>query len=160
MADQIQLRRDIAVNWTDTNPILAQAELGIETDTLKLKIGNGVDTWNVLDYHGAVGGYIVKNIITDETLESNAIVSAVTTNGGPIAAGTTLYTLTLPAAPEDEDIIQIIDGTGNSQDEPILIDRNGKLINNLTDDLTCDVNFFDIKLIYNSVTSNWALGGK
>ena len=53
MATRIQLRRDISTNWISNNPILAEGEIGIETDTNKLKIGNGISTWNILNYYGA-----------------------------------------------------------------------------------------------------------
>ena len=42
---RIQLRRDTAANWVSNNPILLSGELGIETDSLKFKIGNG-SRWN------------------------------------------------------------------------------------------------------------------
>ena len=51
MATRIQLRRDISANWISRNPILAEGEIGIETDTNKLKIGNGVSAWNILNYY-------------------------------------------------------------------------------------------------------------
>lgn len=51
MADKIQLRRDIADNWTSADPILAQGEVGIETDTQKLKIGDGSTEWTSLLYY-------------------------------------------------------------------------------------------------------------
>jgi hypothetical protein len=47
MALRIQLRRDSASNWTANNPILLSGEIGIETDTLKFKIGNG-QRWNAI----------------------------------------------------------------------------------------------------------------
>jgi hypothetical protein len=50
MASIIQIRRDTAANWTANNPILAQGELGFETNTLKAKIGNGTTAWNSLGY--------------------------------------------------------------------------------------------------------------
>ena len=50
MADRIQIRRDTAANWALANPVLAIGELGFETDTLKLKIGSGTETWNTLSY--------------------------------------------------------------------------------------------------------------
>lgn len=50
MATQIKLRRATAEQWTTANPILAAGEAGFEVDTNKLKIGNGSDTWNALDY--------------------------------------------------------------------------------------------------------------
>ena len=53
MATRIQLRRDISANWVSNNPILAEGEIGIEIDTNKLKIGNGISTWNILNYYGS-----------------------------------------------------------------------------------------------------------
>jgi len=50
MAIQIQLRRDTAANWTSNNPTLAAGEAGFETDTNKLKIGDGTTAWNSLAY--------------------------------------------------------------------------------------------------------------
>lgn len=54
MATKIQLRRDLAANWTGTNPVLAQGEPGVELDTHKIKIGDGSTSWNDLAY--AAGG--------------------------------------------------------------------------------------------------------
>jgi len=48
MALKIQLRRDLSTNWTQNNPLLLNGEVGIETDTLKFKIGNGTQRWNSL----------------------------------------------------------------------------------------------------------------
>ena len=50
MAVQIQLRNDTASNWTTENPTLAQGEVGIETDTRLIKVGDGSTAWNDLDY--------------------------------------------------------------------------------------------------------------
>mgnify|MGYP000989738822 CR=1 FL=1 len=50
MANRIQLRRDGAQQWANVNPILAQGELGIELDTSRIKIGDGVTPWNSLKY--------------------------------------------------------------------------------------------------------------
>ena len=57
MADIIQIRRDTAANWTSANPTLAQGELGIETDTLKIKAGTGSTAWTSLGYLIDTGGY-------------------------------------------------------------------------------------------------------
>lgn len=46
----IQVRRDTAANWTSANPTLAAGEPGLETDTGKLKIGNGTSAWASLAY--------------------------------------------------------------------------------------------------------------
>jgi len=53
--NRIQIRRDTAANWISANPTLAQGELGIETDTLKLKCGNGVTAWTSLAYYANTG---------------------------------------------------------------------------------------------------------
>lgn len=47
---KILLRRDTSANWTSTNPILANGEQGYETDTGRMKIGDGVKTWSQLAY--------------------------------------------------------------------------------------------------------------
>jgi hypothetical protein len=47
---QIQVRRGTAAQWTSTNPTLAAGEFGFETDTNKLKCGNGATAWNSLAY--------------------------------------------------------------------------------------------------------------
>jgi hypothetical protein len=47
---RFQLRRDTSQNWTTANPILADGEQGLEKDTGKLKIGDGVTRWNALSY--------------------------------------------------------------------------------------------------------------
>ena len=51
VADKIQIRRDTAANWTSSNPTLAQGELGLETDTSKLKAGTGSTAWTSLGYY-------------------------------------------------------------------------------------------------------------
>jgi hypothetical protein len=51
VAVQIQIRRDTADNWVEHDPILAQGEFGYEIDTDKIKIGDGIVTWNNLPYH-------------------------------------------------------------------------------------------------------------
>lgn len=51
MATRVQLRRDTASNWNSVNPTLAEGELGYETDTGKLKLGNGSTAWTSLGYY-------------------------------------------------------------------------------------------------------------
>lgn len=49
---RVQLRHDTAANWTSVGNslILLAGEFAYETDTGKLKIGDGVTTWNGLPY--------------------------------------------------------------------------------------------------------------
>jgi hypothetical protein len=50
---QVQVRRGTASQWTSANPTLASGEWGFESDTGKVKIGNGSSAWNSLGYTGA-----------------------------------------------------------------------------------------------------------
>lgn len=43
-------RYNTAAVWTSNNPVLLNGELGIESDTGKVKLGNGTATWTALDY--------------------------------------------------------------------------------------------------------------
>jgi hypothetical protein len=52
---QIQVRRGTAAQWVSANPVLAAGEFGFETDTNKLKCGNGSTVWNSLSYIAADG---------------------------------------------------------------------------------------------------------
>ena len=47
---RIQLRRGTAANWTSVNPVLAAGEAGFESDTRKIKVGDGSTSWTSLDY--------------------------------------------------------------------------------------------------------------
>lgn len=78
MADLIQFRRDTAANWTSANPILAQGELGFETDTSKYKLGDGSTAWNSLSY-GALSGAV------------GALDFTPTTDPSPPASNLTIY---------------------------------------------------------------------
>ena len=55
MAVQIQFRRGTASEWATVDPVLAVAEMGIETNTDLFKIGDGATRWNALDYGGLRG---------------------------------------------------------------------------------------------------------
>lgn len=49
--DRVLQRRDTAANWSSTNPILAEGEIGIITDGAKgYKIGDGLTRWNALEF--------------------------------------------------------------------------------------------------------------
>lgn len=52
LSQRIRHRRDTGANWTAANPVLANGELGIESDasSLRGKIGDGVTAWASLAY--------------------------------------------------------------------------------------------------------------
>lgn len=90
MADMIQIRRDTAANWTSANPILAQGELGAETDTSKIKIGDGTTAWASVPYLIDAGDYLTAT--STNTLTNKTITFAGNTLTG--VAPTTTPTLT------------------------------------------------------------------
>lgn len=55
MTDRMKHRRDTAATWTSVNPVLADGELAIETDTDRIKFGDGVTAWTSLPYFGTSG---------------------------------------------------------------------------------------------------------
>ena len=57
MPKTVQHKRGTAVVMTANNPILAAGEIGIETDTLRTKIGDGSTAWNSLAYQPLILSY-------------------------------------------------------------------------------------------------------
>ena len=47
---KIVLRNDLAATWASVNPKLLAGEIGIEKDTGLMKIGDGTNLWNDLEY--------------------------------------------------------------------------------------------------------------
>ena len=50
MAAVIQVKRGSASSWTSANTVLAAGEIGFETDTKKMKVGDGSTAWTSLAY--------------------------------------------------------------------------------------------------------------
>ena len=69
---RIQLKHGLAANWTKNNPVLLAGEVGIETDTLKMKVGDGISHWDTLGYLGADANDILA--IINENRDSCTIV--------------------------------------------------------------------------------------
>jgi len=93
---RIQIRRGTAQQWIDINPILSSGEQGLETDTGREKVGNGVDAWTDLPY---VTSFSTENInpidSTDNSVFFPVFVSD-TGNNTPrikktITAGSTVF---------------------------------------------------------------------
>ena len=76
VADIIQLRRDTASNWTSANPTLAQGELGVETDTSKIKVGDGSTAWSSLSYLIDTGNYVTPTYTGDIDITGELIVDS------------------------------------------------------------------------------------
>lgn len=51
LTTRILMRSDTRENWVQNNPILLKGEIGLELNTKRYKIGNGIDTWDLLQYY-------------------------------------------------------------------------------------------------------------
>ena len=57
---RIVLRNDTSTAWTEANPTLLLGEAGYETDTHRLKFGDGTTAWNDLPYFGEEAESVAK----------------------------------------------------------------------------------------------------
>ena len=71
---QIQIRRDTAANWTAANPVLADGEWALETDTRLLKLGDGTTAWDSLDYFS---GGVVNLVDLQDVAAANRVEGSV-----------------------------------------------------------------------------------
>lgn len=55
---KIRFRRGTALEWIRENPVLDVGEPGYETNTKKLKLGDGTSRWNALPYLSSEGGEV------------------------------------------------------------------------------------------------------
>jgi hypothetical protein len=76
MAVRFQFRRGTAQEWIDTNPTLELGEPGFETDTYKLKLGDGITAWNGLAYAVSNDYLDLNNLPT--TLAGYGVTDALT----------------------------------------------------------------------------------
>jgi hypothetical protein len=115
MATQIKLRRDTAANWTQANPVLALAEPGFETDTGKLKIGDGSTAWSNLEYFVTEGvvdltGYATEQFVNSaiENIEIPGVDNSfdhIELTGRTVATGVIVEFV----KPENTSLVDIID---------------------------------------------------
>jgi hypothetical protein len=95
---QIQVRRGTAAQWTSTNPTLAAGEFGFETDTNKLKCGNGSTAWNSLSYlnnDGDITGVTAGTGISGGGTSGTVTVSIDTSVTADLSTAQTLTNKTL-----------------------------------------------------------------
>ena len=71
---RFKLRNGTAAAWTSANPVLLLGEMGIETDTRKYKIGNGVNAWSELSYY--IEGVLARGQASKMTSGTIAIATA------------------------------------------------------------------------------------
>lgn len=96
---RIRFRRGTAATWSSNNPVLLSGEPGWETDTNKIKIGDGVTAWSSLTYlttgGGGGGGTVTSVDITDATTTGRAVLTAASQAAARTAIGAGTSTLAL-----------------------------------------------------------------
>lgn len=106
MANQIQIRRGSSTQWSTANPILANAELGYDTDLKKIKVGDGSTAWASLPDLQAMGEW--RDVAFNA---ARATTSVNSTNPFVVAAGispnTTTASATTLAAPANNAIVYL-----------------------------------------------------
>ena len=97
----LQVRHDEAADWTTRNPVLAQGEYGLETDTFLLKIGDGVTDWQHLRYLNKLDpAYFTLNQETNEITFSSEFMSTI--HALEAAAGQAITNLTITDPPVND----------------------------------------------------------
>ncbi len=90
--DMIQIRADTAGNWITADPVLALAEAGLETDTFRLKFGDGSTSWVTLPYTDPVLPPTLdeRAIYAYDLGAGNSLAGAVTLDAGGVHVATPL----------------------------------------------------------------------
>lgn len=96
---RFRLRRRLAADWVTINEILLSAELGLETDTGLLKIGDGITQWVSLPYFSSGTSISSSNagmgISIDDSDPSQPIIN--NTRAGIVLTGAVPDYASLPA---------------------------------------------------------------
>lgn len=93
---RIKNRRDTATNWATNNPILLAGEFGVELDTNRVKVGDGINYYNDLEYVSLSESEITA-LITDTSYTKSEIdgeISAIEASIGAKADADSTYTKT------------------------------------------------------------------
>lgn len=77
MSIRVQFRRGSELNWSNANPVLAQGEIGYNTENNRFKIGDGLRSWDNLPYVSSGG----TGSVTTVTAGTGLIGGTISTSG-------------------------------------------------------------------------------
>jgi hypothetical protein len=86
----LKMRQGTASAWTTANPVLASGEFGYETDTTKIKVGNGTANWAALAYWDDKSAPAVHTHTASQISDSTATGRSVLTAADAAAARTAI----------------------------------------------------------------------
>lgn len=133
---RIVLRNDTAQNWLTANPILLKGEAGYETDTNKLKFGDGTTNYNDLPYFGGTSIAVYETEINAGTDHIDAITGVV--DGATLHVGDIAIVKELIADDKRQYTAYVYDGSkwaamdGNYSAENVYLKDNITLAGNYT----------------------------
>jgi hypothetical protein len=140
-------KRLLLVSYVSNSPV-------VEAATYDTLIGNAIfDGSNIAD--GSISSVkLASNIRYNPWVEKTANYAA--SSGDRILADTSAgaFTITLPASPAVGDTIILTDITKSWPSRNLTVARNGKDINNVAENLICDVSG-EVVLRYEGATHGW-----
>ena len=86
MTTKMQHRRGTASQWSSANPVLAAGELGVVTDTARVKCGNGSSAWNDLPFLTLADGEVTTAKIADGAVTRDKLPSGTGSPEGVVTA--------------------------------------------------------------------------
>ena len=107
---RFRLRRDTAARWTSVDPVLGPGEPALETDTKRVKYGDGVTAWSALPYPiNPINWGSITGTLADQTDLKNALdAKANSSSLGSMASKNTGVSGTFTTA--DSKTVTVVDG--------------------------------------------------
>lgn len=103
---RLQIRSDLSTNWKNINPLLSKGEPGAESDTGRMKVGDGTSRWNQLPYVGGDGSGGTFGSVDGGIYDGLPNTAGATAPAGlsVVQEGATFFLSWLPAVPYDNDV--------------------------------------------------------
>jgi hypothetical protein len=145
MTSVIQVKRGSASAWTSANTVLAAGEVGFETDTKKMKVGDGSTAWTSLGYtvtDGDISGVTAGTGLSGGGSSGSVTLSVDTTTVATLTDTQTLTNKTIDAASNTLTGVATLTGTQTLTNKTLTSPAitGGTLVNTVIKGLEEDVN--------------------